>query len=546
MVIVFILGIFFVTELFAQSGNVGEPVLPLQPYKSILFGNDNYLNYQPLENQRNVVICSAYNGWLYAAYSCFDQSTLDPSITILRSKDSGVTWSFLLGGPFFWPHAAITKMDILACGHDTANLKVFLAYCIYDSVSILNSAYLTRYDGISGVFEAQLLKEFPIPSNDIKDIAIASDNLYPAAGSNPFSIAVVYSKWNVKDSIVFRASNNGGISLNTRYNIASTSHYFDKVALAYGRSPSCSTGRYFAAWEEQDHANSVSGHIYTAHSEPNFNSPFTTPVLLDSLDPSTANKASRPVIACQNNNADNDSANLTEIILFQKHQPASGNFNIAGVYNKKATNSSNFETFSINPTSNNLLQPDITFNPFDSTFIVTCFDSTDQKLPYYLHEYNMTDPDTWDILSAGYNDANNLVAPHPQVALDFFKQSGANVWIGEEGGGNGAAMFDSPYTWYVGDSEKSNDNNKLRVKIFPNPATAFATLEFNLTKTAAVNINLINPMGQSDAIITNVSLTSGKHSFNIDLSKYSSGIYIVTLQDGANFFSGKILKPLRH
>jgi len=55
-----------------------------------------------------------------------------------------------------------------------------------------------------------------------------------------------------------------------------------------------------------------------AHSEPDFNSPFTTPVCLDSLDSTGINKNRNPKITCQFSIADNDSSNLTEIILAEK------------------------------------------------------------------------------------------------------------------------------------------------------------------------------------------------------------------------------------
>ncbi len=534
---VLIFGLFSNAGIVAQSGNNKGPVIPLQTNKSILFGTDKYISSQPLQNQRNIVICSAFNGWLYCVYSYFNPLVLEPAVTLLRSQDNGVTWSVILNGTLGFSHSIVTRLDILACGHDTANLKVFIGYCVFDSSTIRHTALVARYNGNTGHVEENIFNE---DSWYIRDLALASDDLYPATNSNPYSIAVVYSKWNNSDSIVFLSSSNGGMSFNNQCHIASSSHYFDKVALTYGRSPSCNSGRYFAAWEEQDNANSTSGHIYTAHSEPNFNSPFTVPVLLDSLDVSTANKASNPVIACQNNGADNDSSNLTEVVLFEKYQPASQNFNIAGVYNKKATNSSNFRKFSLNASPNNIKQPDIAFNPYDSTFMVTWFDSAAQKLPYYIHDYNMTDPDAWDWLSGGYNDDNNLASPHPQVAIDFGKHAGVNVWSGQRETGNGAAMFDSPFTYYVGEPETGNDKTRLKVNIFPNPAAESATIEFDLPGTGNVKVDLVNSLGQTLTRITDTYCKAGRHRVKADLSMYPEGIYIVAVHANELFFFGKV------
>ena len=529
--------LFPLIHLCAQSVQDDNYIVPYKPDKSPLFGFDTYINNQLQQNQRNIVICSAFNGWLYGAYNYFDNSVQNDRIVIVRSKDNGVSWSVIHDGTSDEKHLGYTKMDILACGHDTTNLKVFVGSCMFDTLSTYHTSAVVRYDK-NGIGEDYIFYD---DSRYIRDLALASDDLYQANNSNPFSLAVVYSKRTDNgDSIVFYSSSNGGMYFDSHYNLAGSSYYFRKVALAYGRSSSCSSGRYFAAWEKQDNVNSVSGHIFTSHSEPNFNSPFTAPVLLDSLDASTANMASYPVIACQSNVADNDSSNFTEVILFEKYVPATFKYNIAGCYNKKATNSNNFQKFTIDDSGNNKLQPDICFNAFDSTFIVTYFDSTAQKLPYFTHNFNLIDPDSWVELSAGYNDDNNLVAPRPQVVMDFEKQNGVNAWIGARSGGHGAAMFDSPFTYYTGGSEKNMDINKLMLKIFPNPASEFEILEFELPRIENVNIDLLSPMGQSLSYITYPSCNSGKHQVRVDLTKYSAGLYIININAGNSFCSGKI------
>ena len=535
----FVLLLFFISfnGLLAQSGLLGGTVVPFQPDKSPIFGFDTFINNQPLQNQRNIAICSAFNGWLYAADSYFDTSLRQAAVTFSLSKDNGVTWSVILDGTIGLITTAITRLSILACGNDTANLKLFVGFCIFDSAASIHYAIVVRYNGNNGQFEDEILND---PSGNIRDLALASDDLYPAGGSNPFSLAVVYSKNDGADSIVFCASSNGGISFNKRYKIASSSHYFDKVALAYGRSPSCSSGRYFAAWEEQENVNSVSGHIYTAHSEPDFNSPFTAPVLLDSLDATAANKASNPVIACQNNAADNDSSNLTEVVLFEKYIPSTQKFNVGSFYNKKATVSNNFRKFTIDPSTSNKIQPDISFNAFDSTFMVTYFDSTAQKLPYYIHDFNMTDPDAWVGLSAGYNDYNNLVAPHPQVVMDFEKRTGANAWIGIRGGGNGAAMFDSPFIYYTGVSEINSNSGSRLVGFYPNPCNSNTTIRFELQKAEKVNISICNLVGQSVGIISDQFYQSGKQDVKCNISNLSPGSYIIKFKAGDFLSAGKL------
>jgi hypothetical protein len=475
------------------------------------------------------VICSAFNGWLYGAYNYYDNSVQYDRAVIVRSKDNGVSWAVIHDGTSGIKHFGYSKMAILACGHDTNNLKVFIGFCNFDTLSGYRTIDVVRFDK-NGVGESDIFSEL---SRDVRDLALASDDLYQATNSNPFSLAVVYSKITYDgDSIVFWSSSNGGIYFDSHHNLAGSSHYFHKVALAYGRSQSCSSGRYFAAWEEQDNVNSVSGHIYTSHSEPDFNSPFTSPVLLDSLDASTANKASNPIIACQNNVADNDSSNLTEVVLFEKYVPATSKYNIAGCYNKKATNSNNFQEFTIDASTNNKLQPDICFNAFDSTFIVTYFDSTAQKLPYYIHDFNMTVPDAWVELSAGYNDYNNLMAPHPKVVMDFGKQMGANAWIAARSGGNGAAMFDSPFTYYTGIPTNSQNDLVRLIGLYPNPSSTTIRIAFELKNAGNVTIDVMDIMGQTIGTVTDQDYSPGRHVVQYDVSNLPDGNFLYRFRSG--------------
>ncbi len=535
----FVLLLFFISfnVLRAQTGLLGGPVVPFQPDKSPIFGFDTFINNQPLQNQRNIVICSAFNGWLYGAYNYFDTSVQYDATVILRSKDNGISWTVLLEWTYDFSNTGISKLDILACGIDTSNLKVFIGYSIIDSSTSNHTIAVVRYNRNIEP-EDQIFME---NQGNIKDFALASDYPYPASNSNPFSLALIYSKeWFFK-SINFCSSSNGGMSFDSQYEIVSPSLSVHKVALDYGYCPSWSSGRYFVAWEEQDNPNSVSGHIYTAHSEPDFNSPFTTPVLLDILDTSATNRASNPVIACQNNAADNDSSNLTEVVLFEKFIPTTQKFNIGGFYNKKATVSNNFHKFTIDPSTNYKIQPDICFNAFDSTFIVTYFDSTAQKLPYYIHDFNMIDPDNWNLLSAGYNDYNNLVSPHPQVVMDFGKQKGANAWIGEQVGGNGAAMFDSPFTYYTGISEINNNTGSRLVDVYPNPCNTNTTIRFELQKAEKVNISICNLVGQPAGTLTDQFYPAGNHELKCNISNLSPGSYIVKLLAGDFQSTGKLM-----
>ena len=109
--------------LFAQSTNGNDPIIPLQP-KSALFGDDIMIDSQPLNDQRNVAVCSAFNGWLYAVTTSYDSLNHLSNLDLLRSIDGGITWTFLYGGGYPVGFARIHSLGIVAVGDSISNLKV--------------------------------------------------------------------------------------------------------------------------------------------------------------------------------------------------------------------------------------------------------------------------------------------------------------------------------------------------------------------------------------------------------------------------------------
>jgi hypothetical protein len=523
----------FLTGLNAQTGFLGRSEGPLKP-QSPLFGKDIVIHDQPDRNQRNLAVCSAFNGWLYAAYS---YSQPDQGyISILRSIDNGISWNVIGGGgATIFGNKIITNLGIIACGNSLSNIKLFMGWVFNDTVLNFWGAYVARYNPEPFTVEGEILNE----TGGIKDLVLSSDYNYPALNSNPYSIAVLYSKSGVKDSIIFRSSSNGGLSLDNRLTLATTWNYFHKVSLNYGRSPSWSSGRYFAAWEEQTDQYSTLGHIYTAHSDPYFNSPFTNPVCLDSLDPSAINKVRHPSIACQFSNTDNNSGNLTEMFIFEKFLSISNTYDLEGFYNVQATNSNNFNDFSVSSLSYNKLQPDVNFNPYNSTFMLTYFDSTEKKLPFLTNDVNLANPNSWNIISQAYNDNSNVIAPYPKVKLNIGQQDGMNVWISEETGGNGIAMFDAPYSNYTGISGNSTSTLARLYGAYPNPCSNNIKIAFELKKTGKVTIHVFSIFGQLLGTVTDQAYSEGKHVVQYDVSDFPAGTYFYNFRAGDFTASGK-------
>jgi hypothetical protein len=152
----------------------------------------------------------------------------------------------------------------------------------------------------------------------------------------------------------------------------------------------------------------------------------------------------------------------------------------------------------------------------------------------------MANPDSWSVYSSGYNDNSNLVDPYPQVAVNFVTHSGVNGWIGSRPGGNGAAMFDAPLIFYTGIHGNVDPNDSLQLKIFPNPATEYTIVEFQLQRVENVNIYIVSPLGQLLACVTNQSFQAGKQFVRIDLANYPVGFYILSMRVGNVLYAGKV------
>jgi len=528
---VFLLLFFSISRLNAQPGEGNEPIIPLQQNRSILFGKDIVIHDQPNNNQRNLAICSAFNGWLFSGYSY--TSSTGERCSLLKSIDDGITWSIIMDDVVPYSYV-ISKISLTTSGNNLSNLRLFLGVMMKDTNDNTGHLWVGHYKvepfGPDG-------EAFGDPNN-CRDLSLSNDFTYPATGSNPNSLGLIFSKHGIRDSIVFKSSSNGE-TFNTDRGIAGSTSYFGKVALGYGSSLSYSTGRYFAVWEEKDNENANTGHIYTSHSEPNFNGVFTKPFCLDSLDPTDINLCRNPVIACQYGEMDNDSSNLTSVILFEKYNPVTSKFEIKGYFNKKSTLTNYFKSFSITDPNNNNLQSAVSFNPYNSIFMVTYFDSTEQKLLFLTNNFNLQNPYSWNVVSPGYNDSSNISDPYPKVEVTPSQQQGVNAWISEGIGGKGIAMFDAQYSTWTGISEINKTTEFRLIGAYPNPCSNEVKIAFEIKKAGKATINLFNILGQPLGTITDQSYSEGRNMVKYNVSDLPEGTYLYYFKSGDFTTSGK-------
>jgi hypothetical protein len=230
--------------------------------QSPLFGKDIVIHDSSSQNQRQVAVCSVFNGWLYCVYSYIDPYGT-ASVTILRSEDTGLTWKIFMEDVLFLPYSHCSSLDIAVIGDSVSNLKVFLAFVLLSNSNNTEAGdgEIWQFNGETGIFENGLF------SGGACYIALATDQMYTPNNSSQSILGILYSTISVygnhPDSIIFCSSSNGGNSIDNRQGIAiaGTNHHFHKVTLAYGKSPSSDNGIFFAAWEEGNNYFRSRGHI---------------------------------------------------------------------------------------------------------------------------------------------------------------------------------------------------------------------------------------------------------------------------------------------
>jgi len=84
----------------------------------------------------------------------------------------------------------------------------------------------------------------------------------------------------------------------------------------------------------------------------------------------------------------------------------------------------------------------------------------------------------------------------------------------------------------------ANLNNSLNVVVFPNPVNTYVTVSFNEQLKAPINITIYDVSGK---IILNKSQKPTK-SFNVDMSLFSSGVYLLNINSENKNFTTRLIK----
>ena len=509
----------FTFKIFASLTIVFWSLMPTMAQTD--YGTDVIVKNTSTENQRKPSLTVADNGWLYAGF------TIGGGYVVYKSTNSGQTWANFHSYTDGTRTYDITK--VIVCG--AAPYTVFIAN-LYHTSSTAYTLYIGSYDGTTGGTISQpLLYSF---TTDLYDFDIASDYKFPSYGSSPYGIGLLYAVHSSTDSITFVASTDGGVSFGNKRSVSTTGQWFGQVSLAYGRSWNYSNGRYCAAWLQRTGSTKRTGRIQFARNTSTLTSGFTTPVYVD-WEGTVQGLCYNPKIACQFNDTDNDSSNVTTIVMFERAGYWANNDNdVIGYYNNRTFSGNNWYRFNIdNGDTKNSKHPDVSYDTYFNNFLATYWDSTNTNLPYLVHGFNITptNQSTWSSLISHYNDnttMGSLIQPYPIVRINDNLHQVAFLWSREGTSSNGVIMFDAEYST-VGISELITYSNDKISNIYPNPAYGVANIEIELNKSAMVQLNAYDIAGKKVSDLYNAQTPEGKNTVTFDVSNLENGNYVIEM-----------------
>jgi hypothetical protein len=81
----------------------------------------------------------------------------------------------------------------------------------------------------------------------------------------------------------------------------------------------------------------------------------------------------------------------------------------------------------------------------------------------------------------------------------------------------------------------------LTASIYPNPVHGLATLKVNTPQSGNLNIEVTNLVGQTMMNLNKGVVNSGDHSFNLDATRLTSGVYFYTVKLNNQKVTGKMI-----
>jgi photosystem II stability/assembly factor-like uncharacterized protein len=123
---------------------------------------------------------------------------------------------------------------------------------------------------------------------------------------------------------------------------------------------------------------------------------------------------------------------------------------------------------------------------------------------------------TWNEINGGLLDSNVYI----------LKTNGTRLFAGTEHGIFVADIVDttSRVKW------RKEEEEEVNLLVFPNPASAFLNVNFNIEDLSNPELNLFDLLGNEVTLSTKI--TTSKNGFKLDIRNLVPGVYMVTLRSG--------------
>jgi len=228
-------------------------------------------------------------------------------------------------------------------------------------------------------------------------------------------------------------------------------------------------------------------------------------------------------------------------VLVQRDYLGDGSdYDLLGLYNKRSHFTNFWNRLDIVNSSENYLEPDVTYDPTNNNFMAVHYDSTNGKLPYVINGYDLTTPSTWTTIQPQYNDlTTNLRAAYQRVEINPVVTQAAHAWIAEGVGTRGVAVFDAEYL--TASSVNSISGNDALHLLYPNPASSEFTVNFEQTSEIPAVLHVYNSVCAIVETRTGSSFAHGLGNEKFDVSNWANGVYPVTIDNNGHLSSGRIV-----
>lgn len=90
--------------------------------------------------------------------------------------------------------------------------------------------------------------------------------------------------------------------------------------------------------------------------------------------------------------------------------------------------------------------------------------------------------------------------------------------------------------------DENNNSGILATNAWPNPSTGLITIPVYLKEASRITIDVYDPTGKKIEVREMGQLVAGEHSFNLDLSGLSGGLYFYRLSNEKGFVTGSVVK----